>query len=128
MVEALTIKEALFILNINYYSDDIDIFKEKFLDCNNKAYDELIPESMKKFLNLLGINEKEIIKENKNFKMPNKNVEIADSNKTKNLRIFHGPKYRHPFSFYVNAENFFKSPIDKIKDEFEKLNKMKFEC
>ena len=129
VVDVLTIKEALFILNINNYSQDVKSFKEKFIDCNNREYDELIPESMKIFLNLLGINEKEIIKakDNKNFKFPNQNIEISDSNKRKNLKPFHGPIFRHPFSFYFRTENIFKSHIDTIKGEFEKLKNIKFE-
>ena len=128
VIEVLTIKEALYLLNINNYSKNIKTFKEQFINCNNLTYDELIPNTLKDLLNLLGINEKEIrANDNQSFKMPNKIVNNPDLYKPGYSKIYHGPEHRHPLTFYYKAEKIFKSPLEELKKEFEKYINIKYD-
>ena len=63
VINKITIKEALYILNINNYSQNIDDFKNNFGNCNNINIQNLIDNSLENFLGSLKINIKFLIDE-----------------------------------------------------------------
>ena len=102
----LTIKEALFILNINNYKLALDDFKTQFQKCNEKILKDLC-EPLKELLPNLGINVNDL-EENDNYK-----YNYPLKRKTDGGQIFFENKPRHPINFYYNdpekIKNFFES-------------------
>ena len=65
VINKLTINEALYIMNINNYSKNIEEFKNNFANCNQKKIVELIDDSLDQFLTSLDINKEDL--ENNNY-------------------------------------------------------------
>lgn len=102
----LTIREALFILNKDNYSLNPIDFKNNFLSCNDKKISDLTNDSLKNFLNKLGIIVDKLDEEDKtNYNFPLK--------RRTNGFTYSDNKSRHPISFYHNIpdlmEKYFKN-------------------
>ena len=64
VINKLTINEALYILNINNYSQNIEEFQNNFVACNNKSIGELIDNSLEMFLTSLSIKKDDLLNGN----------------------------------------------------------------
>ena len=111
VLQFLTIKEALYILNINNYSQKIDEFKDNFKASNNKEYSQLIDTELEILLDKLDININDIKRqENKKFK--NK---LSRENKQS---VFNLKGLRHPIAFYYNNKKLFDTPLEIFEKKF----------
>ena len=111
VLESLTIKEALYLLNINNYSQKIDEFKDNFKASNNKEYNQLIDIELEILLDKLDININDIKRQgNKKFK--NKlSMENIQS-------VFYLKRLRHPIVFDYNNKKLFDIPLEILKKNF----------
>ena len=97
VVKYLTIKQALFILNINNYKNSASIFKENFSNCNKKDLKELLSDSILKNLLLdLDINISEILCLNEELLNQSYSIKETEYNS------FPLKEMRHPKTFYSN--------------------------
>lgn len=118
--EALTIKEAIFILDKDNYSISSTEFKNNFLNCNNKTLKELLNDNMISFLKKLGIDSTKLDEKDKTiYKYPLKRKYINSNKYTEN-------KTRHPMSFYYNFPKLIKEYFEEypiMNDNREELKK-----
>ena len=117
IVNDLTIREALYILNIDNYQKSLEDFKNDFNECNKKNIEELLNnDNLSKILFQLDIDKNEV-KNNIN----NESYPISNVSKQKGPNRYPIIGHRHPFSFYDNSdwlENFLSYARDNnIKDE-----------
>jgi len=113
--DALTIKEALFILNKENYTLEPDEFKERFLNCNNNTFAELVKDDLKVFLLNLEINFKELDENDKTYYAYPLNRKV---NQPKSYNAVH--KQRHPMSFYYDDPKLIEEYIKKISISTDK--------
>ena len=64
VINKLTINEALYILNINNYNQNIKEFQKNFYACNSKSIGELIDNSLEMFLTSLSIKKDDLLNRN----------------------------------------------------------------
>lgn len=95
---SLTIKEALYILNVDNYIKDLKTFKADFGKCNNKDIKEILSnENLHLVLKNLDINKEEIMKN-----MTNENYPFTEGNKSKNKNEYKISGHMHSPAFYDN--------------------------
>ena len=113
VVNNLTLKQALFILNINNYKNSATFFKENFSYCNKKELKELLSDScLTKLLLDLEINISEILNLNKEQLNQSYSIKEVESNS------FPLKEFRHPENFY--SDNYI---LKQICDIFPFLTK-----
>ena len=98
VIKGLTIKEALYILNLKNYNQDVKKFRENFLNCNKKDIKQIIDPSLEKLLKELDIVPEDLCYENTNIN--NERFYRQDNNR--NVYLFSNP--RHPIEFYCKKE------------------------
>lgn len=97
VVKNLTLKEALYILNINNYKNSASVFKEKFSNCNEKELIDLLNDKcLENLLLNLDVDMSEIL--NLNKKLLNQSFSIKEIESTS----FPLKELRHPKTFYSN--------------------------
>ena len=99
IINVITIKECLFILNIDNYKYDVNNFRKNFSECHSKNIKDLLNTDLIDLLSKLGIKEKDIIYENGNrlYEMPDITIKNIDT-------VFYRDVPKHPSSFYYNAD------------------------
>ena len=113
VVKNLTIKQALFILNINNYKNSSAAFKENFSNSNKKELKSLLSDNcLTKLLLDLDINISEILNLNKEQLNQSFSIKEIESNS------FPLKELRHPEIFYSN-----NNILEKIFDVFPFLTK-----
>lgn len=113
MINKITIKEALYILNINNYLQNIEDFKKNFINCNNINIDKLIDNSFEIFLTSLNIEKKDLIDE----KYSDKYFSNIDFNPNKEL------EEKEYFGITKHPLGLFEEPDENdINDMLEMLN------
>ena len=103
VIKSLTIKEALFILNINNYNQKVETFKENFKKCNDIEVKNLIDASLEQLLNDLGINPSELVNE----QSININKRYLKKDNTKGNYLL--DCQRHPIDFYYRKPSYMKA-------------------
>jgi len=92
------VKESLYVLNIDNYSQSLDNFKNNFMKCEKKTISQLLSsDSLKVLLNNLDIKPEEITEED-DIEFGYKNSIKKDNNENN-----YEPEARHPFEFYLNC-------------------------
>ena len=111
-VNELTINEALYILNIKNYKQNLKSFLYNFKKCNLMKRSELIDNSLEQILFGLSIDIKSIMNE-KNIAFP-----MMHSLKENRSFMFNGRSLHHPIQFYFQDKKNFtiKKLIDNIKE------------
>jgi hypothetical protein len=106
IINQLTTKEALFILEPNNYSGNLKNFQEKFKICNSKPFKEIITEkTIEKYLKPLGININELSEEAKIYS--NKYSDQQKSSKIIENTTFTRQTGNHPPQFYYEIDRDF---------------------
>ena len=116
VLAGLTIKEALFILNEDNYSLDLNEFKEAFLNCNKKDFESLLSDNLKSLLEKLEINLNELIDNGEIYYYPL-------DRKTNETKVYSGPKSRHPYCFYYDSKKIVEEYMKKYNLIYEALKK-----
>ena len=116
IVYELTIKEALYVLNIDNYKKSQEEFKDGFEKCKKESIEDLLKsQNLLEFLTKLDIDINEIrkCKRNESYPLYNKEKAIGQNKCPSNVR-------RHPLTFYENLdylEEFFSyARSNNIKD------------
>lgn len=111
-VNELTINEALYILNIKNYKQNLKSFLYNFKKCNLMKRSDLIDNSLEQILIGLSIDIKSIMNE-KNIAFP-----MMHSLKENRSFMFNGRSLHHPIQFYFQDKKNFtiKKLIDNIKE------------
>ena len=121
VINEITIKEALYILNINNYAQNIEDFKKNFANCNNININNLIDNSLENFLASLNINIEFLIDE----KYDGQYFSNLDSNPNKEIEKneYFGIS-KHPLGLFEEPdEHKIKVMLEIINDKY---NKSKF--
>ena len=116
VLAGLTIKEALFILNEDNYSLDLNEFKEAFLNCDKKDFESLLSDNLKSLLEKLEINLNELIDNGEIYYYPL-------DRKTNETKVYSGPKSRHPYCFYYDSKKIVEEYMKKYNLIYETLKK-----
>ena len=112
VLKLLTVKESLYVLNIENYSQTLENFKNNFQQCENKTIDELLSyNSLKSLLNNLDIMPDEIT-EKDNIKYGDMaSIQMYDDNESSL-----GLVSKHPFGFYLEDS---KDILEKIYNHYK---------
>ena len=95
---SLTIKEALYILNIDYYKKNVFKFREDFCNCNNQDIKEILSDkNLQLVLENLDINKNELLKNMTSEKYP-----FTEGYKRKNQNEYQICGNVHSLAFYDN--------------------------
>ena len=117
VVNSLTVKEALYVLNKQNYSQSLDKFKQNFKLCNEKKVESFIDDSMRTLLFNLGIKIDDILEETSNdFYSMNLMKENIPDHYNRNI-------LRHPISFYYDINKVLDIGIEDLKRIISELNK-----
>ena len=107
---SLTIKEALYILNIDNYKKDLKTFKTDFSKCNNQDIKDILSnEKLHLVLLNLDINKDELIENMTNEKYP-----FTEGYKRTNQNKYQIAGHMHSLAFYDNY-NFLQDFNDYVK-------------
>ena len=119
VINTITIKECLYILNKKNYQNSVNDFKKNFLECNKNNIMDLIDEDLKQFLTALGLQVNIIINDYDDdlYEMP-EGIKVNISN------VFSREALKNPPIFYneQNSEMLVKL-FSLIENDYKKLKK-----
>ena len=119
VINKLTVHEALYILNLSNYYQNIEDFRKNFNNCNKKDINELFDDSLEQFLLSLNIKKNDLLT-NGIFGPYYTNTENKELEENKYYEIYS----KHSFGLYQEPDKKeIKTMLGILEEEYKKCKK-----